>query len=196
MFSAPRRRTLLIAAALGFAGFGPAWAFGLDDLMKQLSGVPAATTRFTEQRFVSGLDAPLQSSGTLSFKAPGHFERVTVRPRAESLVVDGNEVRMERGGQSRTLTLDSVPEVAGLIAAIRGTLTGDAALLKRNFDTQVTGDAAEWLMKLVPREPRLAAQVLRMRIAGQRAALTRIEIDLAGGDYSVMKLEPVASAAR
>jgi len=71
-----------------------------------------------------------------------------------------------------------------------------AALRADAAYTQVTGNAAEWLMKLVPREPRLAAQVLRMRIAGQRAALTRIEIDLAGGDYSVMKLEPVASAAR
>jgi len=175
---------------------GRAWAFGLDDLMQQLSGVPSATTRFSEQRFVSGLDAPLQSSGTLSFKAPAHFERTTIRPRAESLVVDGNEVRMERGGRSRTLTLDSVPEVAGLIAAIRGTLTGDAELLRRNFDVQVSGTAADWLLKLVPREPRLAAQVLRMRIAGQRAALKRIEIDLAGGDYSVMTLEPASRGAR
>lgn len=45
-------------------------------------------------------------------------------------------------------------------------------------------------MTLVPRETKLASLVTRVRIAGARERLQRIEVDEASGDRSVMLISP------
>jgi len=181
---------LVVLAALGL----PALAFDLTALAALLAERKSAETRFTEERTVSGLDGPLRSSGTLSFSAPDRFARHTLEPRAESMVVEGNTVSIRRGGRTRQMALDAVPELTALIAAVRGTLTGDAAALQQHFRVQVEGNAALWTMTLVPRDDRLAAQVRQLQIVGQRGELRTLELSLAGSDRSLMIIEPLPPA--
>lgn len=177
---------LMLAMAL------PAWAaaFDLQTLAALLAQRKSAQARFTEERRVSGLDTTLRSSGTLAYTAPDRFARTTIEPRAESMVVEGNTVTLERGGRRRTLALDAAPELTSLVEALRGTLTGDAATLQKHFETRVEGDAALWLLTLVPRNPRLAAQVREIKIAGQGGDLRSLALWLAGGDHSLMLIQP------
>lgn len=183
------------ALALGLAALaaGPAaaQAFDLPALMALLAQRKSAEARFTEERTVSALDSPLQSSGTLSFTAPDRFTRVTLEPRAESMEVQGNTAILKRGGRTRTLTLDAIPELAALVDAVRGTLSGSAATLQKHFKVDVTGNAARWQLALVPIEPRLANQVSRIEIVGQRSDVRSIDLRLAGGDRSLMQVEPL-----
>ena len=180
------------AALVVLSAFGlPALAFDLGALATLLAERRSAETRFTEERTVSGLDGPLRSSGTLSFSAPDRFARHTLEPRAESMVVEGNTVSIRRGGRTRQMALDAVPELTALIAAVRGTLTGDVAALRQHFRVQVAGTAASWTMTLVPRDDRLAAQVRELQIVGQRGELRTLELSLAGGDRSLMIIEPL-----
>ncbi len=187
-------RRALAALALGCAAW-PAAAFELPELMALLAQQRSGEAHFTEQRFVQGLDAPLEASGTLSFAAPDRFTRHTLTPRAESMVVDGNTLTLTRSGRSRRFALDATPEMVALVEAVRGTLTGNAQTLTRYFRTALAGDAAHWTLDLTPIESRLAGQVRSVRIAGRQGELNSIQMQLAGGDRSVMSIEPVRAAA-
>jgi hypothetical protein len=169
-----------------------AQAFDLAALMALLAQRRSAEARFTEERTVSSLDSPLYAKGSLSFAAPDRFTRVTTEPRAESMEVQGNTAILKRGGRTRTLALDTIPELAALVDAVRGTLSGDAATLQKHFKVDVGGDATRWSLALVPVDAGLAQQVARIEIVGQRTDVRSIDLRLAGGDRSLMQVEPVA----
>lgn len=169
----------------------PARALDLATVTAQLAQRKSGEARFTEERVVSGFDSPLRASGRLSFSAPGRFARFTTEPRPESLVVDGNRLVLTRGGRSRQMALDAVPEVAALIEAVRGTLTGNAQTLEKHFKVKVEGSAAQWTLTLVPRDARLATQVRELKISGLGSDLRSVELWLAGGDRSLMLIEPL-----
>jgi len=169
--------------------------FGLAALMTLLARRKSGEARFTEERFVRGFDSPLRSSGVLAFTAPDRFTRRTLEPRPESMVVAGNMLELERGGRKRFTTLDTLPEVAALADAMRATLGGDGALLRKHFDVRVSGSAALWTLTLEPRERELASQVRSVQLAGQGGDLRSVELVLAGGDRSLMLIEPLPGAA-
>jgi outer membrane lipoprotein-sorting protein len=179
---------LLLAAAAA-----QACAFDLPELMGRLARHRSGEARFTEQRFVQGLDAPLVASGTLSFAAPGHFERRTLQPRPEAMVVDGNTVTLSRGGRSRTMALDATPEAVVAVEAVRATLTGNAATLQRYFRTAVSGDAQRWTLQLTPLDPHAAGPLRGVRIMGMGDDVRTVETTLNGGNSTVMTIDPVRS---
>ena len=154
--------------------------------MALLAAQRSGEASFTEQRWVRGLDAPLASSGQLSYEAPDRLVRRTIEPRPETMAIDGNRVTLTRSGRSRSFSLDAAPELVGLVEAMRATLTGNEAVLRRYFETRLDGNAAQWLLVLTPLEPRLAAQLRQIRIAGRQGQLERVEMDMADGDRSVM----------
>jgi Outer membrane lipoprotein carrier protein LolA-like len=187
------RRTLLALAAVAWVA-SPALAadkFDLTALAALLAQRKSGEARFEETRLVSGLEGPLFSSGTLTFTAPDAFARHTLQPRAESMAVQGNVMTLKRGGRSRQMTLDAVPELSTLVEAMRGTLTGDAVSLQKHFTTAVAGTAQGWKLTLVPRDRALAAQVREVAIEGQRGDMRVVSLWLAGGDSSRMTIEPL-----
>jgi outer membrane lipoprotein-sorting protein len=180
-------RSLLLALACCAA---PAWALDLPELMGLLSKQKSGEARFTEQRFVHGLEGPLDSRGTLSFNAPDKLVRRTLSPRDETMAVEGNTLTLSRGGRNRTLTLDSMPELLGLVEAMRGTLSGDGTTLQRYFRSTVSGSTANWTLDLLPADSRLAAQVRSIRISGRASEVVGLEMEFVGGDRSVMSITP------
>lgn len=170
-------------------------ALELTELMGLLAQTRSGEARFVEQRHVQGLGKPLQSSGTLSFTAPSRFARQTLLPRPEAMVVDGNQVTLTRNGRSRQMALDAVPEMALLVQAVRGTLTGDGAALRQAFKLTLNGQAAQWSLQLEPQDARLAAAVSYIHVTGRRGELRGVEVQLADGDRSVMTIEPVGASA-
>ena len=185
---------VLLALALALCLFAApaAWAFDLTELMAQLAKQKGGEASFVEQRFVRGVDGPLGSAGTLSFTAPDKLARRTQTPRPESMVVEGNTLTLSRAGRTRTLTLDSMPELQGMVDALRGTLMGDAQLLQRNFRTQLAGTQASWTLDLAPVDSRLASQVRSVRLSGRQGQVLGVEMEFVGGDRSVMTISPKA----
>lgn len=188
---AQRLPRALAAAALLTLCAAPAWAaFDLPTLAALLAARKSGEARFTEERFVSGFESPLRASGTLVFKAPDHFARHATEPVAESMTVDGNTLTMRRGGRARQMALDAMPELTALAEAVRATLTGNAATLQRHFTVRVEGGPALWTLTLVPRDARLATQVRELQIAGQNADVRSVALWMAGGDRSLMVVQP------
>lgn len=177
---------LLLALAAG-----PALALDLPELMTLLAQRRSGEARFVEQRFVSVLDRTLQYSGTLSFTAPDRLARRTLTPRPESFEVLGNQLTLERGGRTRQMALDAQPELAAMVAAMRGTLSGDASVLQRHFKPTVGGTRAQWSLTLEPLEFRLLGIVREVRIEGRQSELHTVQVQLADGDRSVMSIEPL-----
>jgi outer membrane lipoprotein-sorting protein len=190
------RRQACVALVALAAGAPALAAFDFDDLMATLAQRKTGEARFAEERFVSGLDRTLNYTGTLSFSAPDRLERQTVTPRRESFVVEGNQLTLQRGERVRRLPLDSVPELAAMAAAMRGTLSGDGSALRRHFKATVDGSAARWTLTLVPLDFRLLGVVRLLRIDGLLADVRVVELQLADGDRSVTTIEPVAPKAR
>ena len=192
---APDRRQICLAA-LALAATPALAAFGFDELMAALAQRRSGEARFTEERMVSGLDQPLRYSGTMSFTAPDRIERLTLTPRRESFVVEGNQVTLQRGERVRRLSLDNVPELAAMVAALRGTLSGDGSVLRRHFKTTVEGALARWTLTLVPLDFQLLGVVRLLRIDGMQADVRIVELQLADGDRSVTTIEPLPPKAR
>ena len=186
---APDRRQACIAALSCFAVMPARAAFGFDDLMATLAQRKSGEARFTEQRFVSVLDQPLNYTGTLSFTAPDRLVRTTLTPRRESFVVEGNQITLQRGDRVRQLPLDSVPELAAMVAALRGTLSGDGSALRRYFKPSVDGVAARWTLTLVPLDFRLLGVVRQLRIDGMHA-------DVRAGRAAVGRRRPLGDHDR
>jgi len=193
-----RRQALASLLALGGAAAWPMWAraqaapFDLTELMQLLAKVKAGEAVFTEKRSVAMLERTLESSGKLSFEAPDTFVRETLKPRQERLAVVGNMVTMSSGQRSRTVPLDSVPEAAVIVEAIRGTLTGNRDAIERHFSASVMGNAVRWTLELVPRMPRLRELVTSVRVSGQQAVVNEVVVAMADGDRSVMSITPRA----
>ncbi len=189
-----RLDALLLGLALLLGAASPAWAFDLSELMSQLARQKSGEAGFVEQRFVRGVDGPLNSAGTLSFTAPDKLARKTVTPRPESMMVDGNTLTLSRAGRTRTLTLDSMPELQGMVDALRGTLMGDSRLLQQHFRTELAGSPANWTLDLKPLDERLASQVKSVRLSGRQGQVLGVEMEFIGGDRSVMTITPKASS--
>jgi hypothetical protein len=191
---ADRRRVCVAVAAC--AALPARAAFGFEQLMRTLAQRRGGEAKFVEQRFVSVLDQTLTYTGTLTFSAPDKLARHTLTPRPESFVVEGNQLTLQRGERVRRLALDSVPELAAMVEAMRGTLAGDGSALQRYFKPTVEGAASRWTLTLVPLDNRLLGVVRQLRIDGYQADVRVVELQLADGDRSVLTIEPIATKAR
>ncbi len=203
MLDTERRAALAALAAIGAVATSAATfmlpapalaaAFDLVQLMHTLAQVKAGEATFVETRSVAILERTLESSGRLWFEAPDTFVRETLKPRREKVEVVGNNVTMTLGTRSRTVPLDSVPEAAVIMEAIRATLTGNRASIERHFDATVSGTPQRWSLELKPREPRLRELVIAVRVAGQQGVVREMTVAMADGDRSVMVIDPVAA---
>jgi outer membrane lipoprotein-sorting protein len=191
-------RAIVVLAALLIAPLAGRAEDGLDliQLMQKLAQVKSGEATFTERRQVALLDQPLESSGRLSFQAPDTFVRETLKPRQERIAIIGNTLTLNQGGRTRTMALDSTPDAAVIVEALRGTLTGNRESLEKYFTTRLTGNAQLWLLELVPREARLRGRVLSVRVAGQQGVVREVLVAMPDGDRSVMSIDPMLPVAK
>jgi outer membrane lipoprotein-sorting protein len=181
---------LLMLPAVLLAGLAQSadarWDIG--QLMQALSKVSVGRADFVETKFIAMLDKPVVSSGQLFYVAPDKLEKRTLKPRPESMIIEGNTLLIERGRQNMTLQVDSAPELAGFVNSIRGTMAGDRKALERSFALSLEGPPQRWLLTLKPLDARMAAAVASIRIAGVLDDVKSVEILQADGDRSVMAI--------
>ena len=165
-------------------------SWGLEQLMQSLARVKSSRAKFVERKHLRILNAPLELSGTLAYTAPGHLEKHTLRPKPETLVLDGDTLTVDdkTKNRRRTLTLQQYPVVWALVESMRSTLAGDLASLNRFYRVAFDGSEREWRLTLEPRGLALQRLVSYIRISGSRSSLRQIEVFEAEGDRSVMTI--------
>jgi outer membrane lipoprotein-sorting protein len=124
------------------------------------------------------------------FMAPDRMEMRTLKPKKQSLLLDGDRLTMEQDGRQRTVSLQSYPEVAAFVEGIRGTLAGDRQALERVYKVHLLGTPARWQLVLVPLEPGMSRIISRIRIGGSNGDVTLVAYDHADGDRSEMLITP------
>jgi hypothetical protein len=162
----------------------------LDEIMGLLAMRPHGRVEFIEQQFLHVLSHPIESSGELRFDAPDRLEKRTLKPHAETLVLSGGIMTVERAHSRRVIDLHAYPQVQPFVESIRATLAGDRGALERLFHVDFTGSVARWTLTLVPVESKLKQSVAQVRIDGVRDQLVRVEIRQPDGDRSLMTLRP------
>lgn len=187
----PRRDLLALLAALClFPATAPAQAaeWQLSELMLLLSQHKSSQARFVERKYIAVLDKPVESSGELSFTAPDRMEMRTLKPRKQSMLLDGNRLTLEQDGRSKTVSLQSYPELAAFVEGIRGTLAGDLQALETAYQVHLVGTPARWQLMLVPRDANMSRIISRIRIGGSQGDVTQVAYDHADGDRSEMQI--------
>ncbi|HHW4681078.1 MAG TPA: LolA-related protein, partial [Xylella taiwanensis] len=100
---------------------------------------------------------------------------VTV-PYHEVTTLRDAEVILERDGKvRRRFDLSRAPELAALYTGFSALLSGNRALLERNFRVRAAGTQALWQLHLVPLDATLAQQVREVRLYGRGADLLCME---------------------
>lgn len=200
-----KRRTMavLTLAAFGAAGSAMSALAGngarpeapgdLDAVMGLLAMRRHGRVEFVEQQFLAILDHPVESSGELRYDAPDRLEKRTLKPHAETLVLAGGGLTMERAGRVRVLDLRRYPQIRPFVESIRATLAGDRNALETVFHVDFAGSLDRWILKLVPLDPQSARTIKQVQIDGVRDQLQRVEIRQADGDHSLMTLRAPAA---
>jgi outer membrane lipoprotein-sorting protein len=178
---------LLLCVVAGSVAAAP---FGIAQLMQMMAENKPGSATFNEKKYLAVLDKPVESSGELRFLPPNRLEKRTLKPKPEMLVLDGDQLQVERRGKKHVLQLARYPEIAGMVESIRATLAGDRAALERVYRLSLQGGSNAWVLNLVPLDARVAGIVTRIRMEGVRDEVRRMEILLADGDRSVMQIRP------
>jgi hypothetical protein len=163
--------------------------FDFPTLMQAFAKTRSAEARFTERKTMSILKKPLDSSGVLRYTAPDRLEKHTLQPADEVLLVERDQITLERAGRKRVLALGDYPVLRALVESMRGTLAGDAATLTRFYEARLDGSEARWVLTLVPREPRMSELVATIRLTGRNARIEEIDIFETGGDRTTMTID-------
>jgi outer membrane lipoprotein-sorting protein len=182
----------LCSSAVSHAGtetVAPAW--GIKQLMLSLSQVKSSKARFVEQKYLAMLTFPAELSGTLIYKAPSRFEKHTLTPNVESMILDQDKIVFENPGkqQKHQLSLQDYPAIRGMVESIRSTLAGDLTTLNRFYNVKLEGNAAKWQLILLPSETKIKFMINEILISGSDNHINTIEIKESEGDRSVMTLK-------
>jgi hypothetical protein len=179
----------LAALALCLAAHAAVAAeWGMAELMQSLAKVKHVKARFVEQKQLAILDKPLHSSGILEYAAGGRLEKRVLKPRPESLILENDQLTLQRGNQRRTMALRDNAVVGTFVESIRSTLAGDLGTLQKLFRTTLEGSPSKWRLQLVPLESRMLGFVTEVRIAGSGTWVDTVEFVEPQGDRSVMTI--------
>ncbi len=188
---AQTRVLAVLSLSLFMAGArGPAAAadWNVTHLMQSLAQQRGGKVAFSEKKYIALLDRPVESSGELVYQPPARLEKRTLKPNAESLVLDRDVLVVERGKQKYTLQLQQYPEITAIVGIIRNTLAGDLEALQRQYRVDLQGSPERWSLTLLPSDARIAAMVQRIQISGTRDEVRQVEMLQADGDRSVMQI--------
>lgn len=190
-----RFRWFLACCALA-ANTAPALAqptatgWGVPQLMQEMAQVHSATASFTERRTAPVLSSPLLSRGTLTYAAPDYMRKTTATPVPEDFVLDHGRITMAGGADGAThhFALTDDPRIGGLVEGIRATLAGDLPALEHYYTLSLGGDAADWQLRLQPRNPALQHFIQSIVIRGQQDRIASIDTLSRDGSKSLMSL--------
>lgn len=184
------RRFVLALLGLGWMTSALA-AYDIDQLMTDLASQKGGRAKFVETRHVALLDKPLQASGEMIYSPPDRLEKRTLLPKPETMVLDKDMLSLERDKRKFTINLANRPEAQAFVESIRSTLAGNRKVLEQDYSLKLEGEAARWVLTLVPSAPSISGLLKRITVSGSKSQVHRIEYLQVDGDRSEITIEPI-----
>lgn len=171
-----------------------------DEVITALRAVPGVTAEYREDQYLSLLDAPLTSRGTMHFAPPGRLAKHQSTPaRARTVVADGRLRFADAFGRDE-LDIAGNPAVALFVGTFLDVLAGRTDRIEQTwtvgFVAGADGDPRAWVIALRPKGEPGTKLVDRLVIRGREASVSRIEVVEVGGDRTVTTLSSVDVARR
>lgn len=164
--------------------------FDLASVLSEISVTPPAQVRFREERHNPMLNDPLVLTGFLEYLGPGRVNKTVESPFQESYQIDQDEIRVEREGKERTLSLRNNQMMKTLLGGIEAVLAGDAERLDAIFSHQLTGNPGSWVLELTPRSSRVARHLAGLRIEGGSKTLYSMRVNFDEKEWQLMVFLP------
>lgn len=178
---------LLVASPLRFARCDSTGSFDLATVMGKLAEVRSAEGRFTERKYLSILSEPLVMEGRVRYRAPDHVRKEYDNAVTESYEIRGDHLVIEYpDGRRREMSIDEHPVLRAFVESYRGTLAGDLESLRKYFELELDGHMDDWILRLIPRNPDLAAYLSEVVMLGRGTFVYSVETLETSGDRSVM----------
>lgn len=193
---APRAAIVVALLSVAYCMAGPAagqsddWT--LQRLMGAMAGRTEATARFTEERHLHYLDAPIRVEGELVYRAPLHLEKRILRPEQEFVTIDGDNLTIETpgSGTSTSARVSDYPVLRTLITGIHTIMAGDLETLQRVYSIEYRNEGTEWLILLSPRDEDVRGTIQEFRLGGNADKISLVQITESNGNRTIMHVTP------
>lgn len=162
-----------------------------DRLAGIITGAPDHRATFREERRLLLLTEPVKLEGTVRFRTPDRFEKHTLSPHREDLVVEGEWVSVSLPDRDTVLRLNMAddPVLHGLLFSLQSLLTGQPGRLSEIFAVESWGGADGWTLRLKPVAAKLADRLQVVRVTGERHWIRTIELWETTGDYLIISID-------
>ena len=154
-----------------------------------LDGIARGAERevqFQEVRTTRLLKTPTRSRGVLRFIQPDRLERETLQPVHETVVIEGEEITIDRAGAQTSVYLSSGSPPAMMVQTLRAALSGDWRKLESIHRVEATGSVSEWMLRLEPLTN--SATIREIRLSGRNDTLDEIAVIERNGDSTITRL--------
>ena len=163
--------------------------FDVTGLMELLGNVSSRKDHFTETKSLAMLTQPVVLKGTLAYVRPDRVEKHVTSPYTEDLMVQGDRLTLSTPKGTKQIAVDSHPLIRSFIEAIRASLAGDLAVLRRLYHIKFQGTRQQWELTLRPLEAQAAEYLSSITLRGEGDRVTTVDIRETGGDRSLMAID-------
>lgn len=177
-------RLVFLIAAMSLSAL--AHAFDLEQLSDQLARPSVVHGAFIQEKHLRSLPQPLTSKGNFVLAKDFGLLWLLDTPLKQ-------DYRITSAGIARRNTDGSWQMIPGKTAGAEqnrlflAVLQGDSSGLQRDFQLQLSGDAQDWQLTLVPRSLMLQQVFKQININGG-ALVQRIELQETQGDSTLLKM--------
>lgn len=161
-----------------------------SELLAAFSQMPGLEARFTEEKHIGMLAAPLESSGVLYFDHEGYMLRRVLEPQAMDVLLTPGMLRLSEAGQSEVIDFSTRPDIARFVTAFMWLLRGDEPALEAAYEIgfQLGAAEEEWVMTLTPRDQELRYIIREIEIRGRGFYVHELRVLEGSGDETITRI--------
>jgi len=196
---APRLALLavLVAASAGAESPGiPSGPLTLEALMHRMASTTGVRAEFREEKSLALLETPLVSEGTLYFVPPSRMARITTRPGASALVIDGGRMSYTDEAGASDVDLAGNRVARSMVENFVVLFGGDLAALQERYRVDFGAEGTRWRMQLVPKAAPLSQFIASVELRGLGPKLEKILVREVDGDQTLTRFLRVESDTR
>ena len=153
---------------------------GHDKLISLLSGfaqIESSSVYFKEEKFINTHKNVIHVSGGLFYRKPDYLKKQIDEPYVEILEIRGDALSLtDYEGFTQKISLQDTPEIKLYINAFRGFLSGNYAMLEKNFSMIYQGQSTHWKVSFIPRHQTTGQALKSVVFEGREFSIRKIEI--------------------
>jgi outer membrane lipoprotein-sorting protein len=164
--------------------------------MHRMASTTGVRAEFREEKTLALLESPLVSEGKLYFIPPSRMARITTRPGASALVIDGQKMSYTDEAGASDVDLAGNRIARTIVENFVVLFAGDLAALRERYRVEFESEKLRWRMLLTPKAAPLSQFIASVELRGDGPALEEMTIREADGDRTLTRFLRVETDTR